>query len=333
MKNILIVLSILFLTACQQKNNKKFFQGDALGTTYHITFFSDNELNWDKGLDSIFEHVNKSLSTYLPNSDISKINKGDTTVQVDEMFKDVFLLSKDIFKSTDGYFDPTVGNLVNAYGFGAENLNHITAKKLDSLFSLVGFQNYKLTPDNRIEKQLANSYLEFNSIAKGYTVDRLAVYLENNGVNNYLVELGGELRVNGKNTDRNQAWRVGLDNPYQDELNREIIAVLEMKNQGLATSGNYRKFRVDSLTGEKFVHTINPKTGKAEKSNVLSASVLAKTCGEADAYATAFMAMGIDKAKEVLENEKAIDAYLIFTENDSTKVFVTNNFQKQLMPN
>ncbi|WP_234971588.1 FAD:protein FMN transferase [Mesonia phycicola] len=333
MYKFLFFLLVICLFGCNSKQTikTKYFEGNALGTTYHIKFFSEEEVNWEKGLDSIYEVVNKSMSTYLPNSDISKINKGDTTIVVDNMFKEVFLLSKEINKSTSGYFDPTVGNLVNAYGFGAEELNYLSDKELDSLFVLVGIDKMELSEDNRLKKENINSYIEFNAVAKGYTIDRLAIFLENNNVDNYLIELGGELRVKGINKEKKQAWRVGLDNPYQTELKREITAILELKNEALATSGNYRKFRQDSITGQRFVHTINPLTGKAEKSNILSASVLATTCAEADAYATAFMAMGLEKSKLVIENLTGIDAYLIYTENDSTKVYSTAKFKKQLV--
>jgi thiamine biosynthesis lipoprotein len=326
-----IILIVLFV-GCESssKINKQFLEGNALGTTYHITFFSEKDIVWEKGFDSIFEAVNKSMSTYLPNSDISKINKGNTRVQVDNMFKDVFLLSKEIYTNTNGYFDPTVGNLVNAYGFGAEQLTNISEEKLDSLFQLVGFHNFKLTANNEVEKKFNNSYIEFNAIAKGYTVDRIASYLEKNKVKNYLIEIGGELRVSGKNKEKNQAWRVGLDDPFQSDKKRKVTAVLELNNQSLATSGNYRKFKIDSLTGERFVHTINPKTGNATKSNILSASVLAHTCAEADAYATAFMAMGLEKSKKVMA-ETGIGAYLIYAENDSTKIYSSAKFKEQLL--
>jgi len=326
-----LILFVL-IVGCESssKKNNQYLEGNALGTTYHVKFFSEKEIAWEKGFDSIFDAVNKSMSTYVPDSDISKINNGDASVQIDEMFKDVFLLSKEIYKETDGYFDPTVGNLVNAYGFGAEKLTDISEEKLDSLFRLVGFQNFNLTANNEVEKKFSNSYLEFNAIAKGYTVDRIAVYLNNNGVKNYLVEIGGELRVSGINAEKKQSWRVGLDNPFQSDKEREITAILELKNQSLATSGNYRKFKIDSLTGKRFVHTINPKTGEATKSNLLSASVLAPTCAEADAYATAFMAMGLEKSKNIIE-ETGIEAYLIYAENDSTKIYSSAKFKEQLL--
>ena len=334
MKKLLFLLCVLIIAACEsQQTEPKFIEGNALGTTYHITYFDEDNINYEQGLDSIFEAINRSMSTYLPNSDISKINKGDNSVQVDHMFEEVFTLSKEIHASTNGYFDPTVGNLVNAYGFGAEDLNRISKYELDSLFQLVGLENFKLTENHLIQKKYDESYIEFNAIAKGYTVDRLAVYLENHGIDNYLVELGGELRAKGKNINKDKTWRVGLDDPYQSNDSREITAILELSNQALATSGNYRKFRIDSITGEKFVHTINPKSGKAEKSNILSASVLAETCAEADAYATGFMAMGLENAKNVLNDVDRVEAYLIYIENDSTKVFVTKNFKKQLIKN
>lgn len=332
-KYLLVGLAIFNFISCQNKPSlqSEYVEGNALGTSYHINFYSEKSENWEQGFDSIFEVVNKSMSTYLPNSDISKINKGNKDVEVDQMFREVFDLSKEIYANTDGYFDPTVGNLVNAYGFGAEELNELTEKDLDSLVSLVGFKDFYLTEENQVKKPHKNSYLEFNAIAKGYTVDRLAIYLESQGVENYLVELGGELRAKGINLTKDKSWKVGLDDPYQEDGTREIIAILELNDRALATSGNYRKFRIDSVTGQKFVHTINPKTGKAERSNILSASVLAETCAEADAYATGFMAMGLEKSKKVLQDLDRVEAYLIYTENDSTKIFTTPKFNESLV--
>jgi len=173
--------------------------------------------------------------------------------------------------------------------------------------------------------------LDFNAIAKGYTLDVIAEYLDSKNVENYLIELGGELVAKGRNLDRDSDWLVAIDNPEQTEAERILQTVLALKNRAMATSGNYRKYRLDSLSGKRFVHTINPLTGKAEKSNLLSASVLAENCMLADAYATAFMALGYEKSLEVLEKLDKVDVYFIYADKEeSIKTFASKGFQKAL---
>ena len=303
----------------------KYVSGEALGTTYHIKYFSEDNFDASTKVDSIFKAINLSMSTYQQDSDISKINHGDTSVVVDDMFKEVYELSEIISRNTKGYFDPTVGNIVNAYGFGGEKVEiKLDSVKIDSMMTYVGMDKIALTSENRIKKSSPNVYLEFNSIAKGYTVDRLGIMLEKAGVNNYLVELGGELRARGKNIDSQKNWRVGIDNPQTKD--RSFSTVISLKNVAMATSGNYRKFRLDSLTGKRYVHTINPLTGYSYKSDILSASVLANTCAEADAYATAFMAMGYSKALVVLEEIPGIEVYFIYDEAGTVKTYASKGF-------
>ncbi|MCM4154795.1 FAD:protein FMN transferase [Gramella sp. AN32] len=332
MKYYIFFFSALFLFSCNPKNGLgQVYTGEALGTTYNIQFFSEGPLeNFESSLDSIFSVINHSLSTYTTKSDISKINRGDTLVVVDDHFRKVFEASKDVYNKSQGYFDPTVGILVNAYGFGpGKPIKQLDRPVLDSLQQLVGFNNIELSTDNTIQKKDAMIYLDFNAIAKGYTIDVIADFLESNDVDNYLVELGGELRAKGKNLDKDANWVVGIDDPMQQEGDRVLKATLELNNSAMATSGNYRKFREDSLTGQKFVHTINPLTGKAEKSNLLSASVLAETCMMADGYATAFMAMGFESSRDLAE-KLDIQVYLVYSsENGQVKIYNSPGFKYQ----
>ncbi|CAM4163374.1 FAD:protein FMN transferase [Gillisia limnaea] len=332
---LLVVVSFLVVafTGCEKKGpNEQIFTGTALGTTYQLKFFHPEELNLAAGLDSIFGVINNSMSTYQEDSDISKINLGSTGIKVDENFKEVFRYSEKIYKESDGYFDPTVGNLVNAYGFGPDkNLDSLSSSEIDSILQYVGFNKLELTLDNTIEKQLPGVYIDFNAIAKGYTVDVIARYLNSRNVEDYLIELGGELVAKGINQGRQQPWVVAIDNPLQTEGNRTLQATLNLKNRAMATSGNYRKFRIDSVTGERFVHTINPLSGKPEKSNLLSVSVLAENCALADGYATAFMAMGFEKSKEMLNNLEDVDVYFIYTEADEdVNVYTSQGFKDAL---
>ena len=334
-KSFLLLLTLSLLLSCNSKTevNSHEYTGEALGTTYMVHYFSEKDLKFENSLDSILGEINNSMSTYIAESDISKINRGDTTVKVDDHFFKVFNASQRVFKETDGFFDPTVGVLVNAYGFGpGKPLKEIDSIKLDSLKKLVGLDKINLKSDRTLEKEDPNIYLDFNAIAKGYTIDVIANYLESKEVSNYLIELGGELRAKGKNLESDKGWIVGIDAPKQYQVKRDLQAKLELTNAAMATSGNYRKFRIDSLSGRKYVHTVNPKTGEAERSNLLSASVLAENCMLADAYATAFMALGLERTKQTLQNLDKVEVYILYSDEEGKmEIFSTPGFQKQLL--
>lgn len=334
MKRILILLLVSVMFSCDQKPIvHDYFEGDAFGTSYHIQLYSNNQVDLKKGIDSVIAAVNQSLSTYIPDSDISKINRGDSTVIVDSIFREVFELSAEVNRKTKGYFDPTIGVLRNAYGFGDINpLQNIDQKTLDSLMQYVGFQKVELKKDGTIRKEFPQIYFDFNAVAKGSGIDCIGRYLESKGISDYLIELGGEILAKGKNLNTNQLWTVGIETPESDLENRSFDASVMLKNIGMASSGNYRKFRIDSITGKKYVHTLNPFTGSAEMSDITSATVIAPTCGEADAYATSFMALGIEKSKELLKNLPKVEAYLTYTDSTSHhNIFITDGF-KEMMP-
>ncbi|WP_418645970.1 FAD:protein FMN transferase [Tenacibaculum insulae] len=323
-KKVLFITSfvVIFFTACGQKNklNETKLEGLVFGTTYHITYLDAK--NHQKPIDSLFYLVNKSLSTYMPTSDISKINKGDSTVVIDDLFLEVFQKSKRIYKETNGYFDPTVCNLVNAWGFGYKR----EKKDLDSLavhnlMQQVGLDKVILK-GRKIQKEFKTSCLDFNSIAKGYGIDVVGRFLESKNIENYLVEIGGEIRARGK-SKRNKNWKVAIDDPNSDGT-RSVSRYIELDNQSMASSGNYRKFRI-GVNGQKYVHTINPKTGFATESNLLSATVYGKVdCADVDAYATAFMAMGLEKTKEFLVNHSQLKVVLLFFDEKGTLKMFSN---------
>lgn len=301
--------------------------GSALGTSYNITYLADRELDFQNEIDSVFTVVNQSMSTYLPESDISKINQGDSTIVVDAMFKDVFELSYKVFERTNGYFDPTVGVLVNAWGFGPGNQILLDSARVDSLLNYVGFDKVSITSANTVHKLSPNIYFDFNAIAKGYAIDRLAAMLNAKGITDYLIEVGGEIVAKGENRISEKKWTIGVDDP-QSENRSEPKILLQLKDKALASSGNYRKFRIDSITGKKYVHTINPKTGYTKTSNVLGATVIANTCAEADAFATAFMAMDLDDSIKLLVKQQGMDAYIIYLDkNGETTEFMTRGFE------
>jgi|SRR5690554_269959 len=333
MRLIGVLLTLIALSACSDKKPTAIYnQGHAFGTTYFIQYYSAEDKNLKPGIDSVIAAINHSVSTYIPDSDISRINRGDSTVVVDEYFKEAFQISARIHKETDGYFDPTVGVLRNAYGFGEDKpLARIDSLVLDSLMDYVGFNKVKITENDLIYKEFPQIYFDFNAVAKGSGLDHIGDYLESEGIENYLIELGGEILAKGENIGKGKKWVVGIETPDSDLDNRSYEATVQLKNEGLAASGNYRKFRIDSVTGIKYVHTINPLTGSAEKSDVTSATVIAPTCGEADAYATSFMAMGFERSVALLNKLRNVDAYLTYTdENGADKVYITTAFKQRM---
>ena len=325
LKKYSFLLLLLAIASCQTQDKMQRFQGDALGTSFNVRYFdtAPSERVSDS-IDAVFLRMNQSMSTYWPNAIISKVNR-DEPVTTDADFKKVFQTAKDIWQQTDGYFDPTVGALVNAYGFGpAKSLEQIDQATIDSLLKITGFDKVSLLPDGTIKKTHKNSYLDFNAIAKGYAVDALASMLQSLGYTQFLVEVGGELFASGLHPEKEKPWRVAIDHPKQDTA-RTFIATLPLQNQGLASSGNYRKFRMDA-SGKRYVHTVNPKTGETVQSNVLSTSVLAPSTMLADAYATALMAMPYEQGKTLISNLSAIEAMWVLAVNDSVKVVATPGF-------
>ena len=307
--------------------------GGALGTSYSLIYLTPKPLDLQKEIDSVFAAVNRSLSTYIPSSDISKINAGDTGIVVDDMFREVFELSKKVYEVTDGYFDPTVGALVNAWGFGPGQQRVMDSLQVQDLLAHVGFDKVSLNADNTIAMADTNVYFDFNAIAKGYAIDRLARLLDANGVQNYLLEVGGELVSKGENRIKNKPWVVGIDDP-QLENERKLKITIYLKNKALASSGNYRHFRIDSVTGKKYVHTIDPKTGFTKNSNTLAATILADNCATADAYATAFMAMDLDDSLKLLTAQQELEAYIVYLdEKGESQEFMTPGFEKIMVEN
>ena len=329
LKKYSFLLLLLAIASCQTQDKMQRFQGDALGTSYNVRYFdtAPSERVSDS-IDAVFLRMNQSMSTYWPNAIISKVNR-DEPVTTDADFKKVFQTAKDIWQQTDGYFVPRVGALVNAYGFGpAKSLEQIDQATIDSLLKITGFDKVSLLPDGTIKKTHKNSYLDFNAIAKGYAVDALASMLQSLGYTQFLVEVGGELFASGLHPEKEKPWRVAIDHPKQDTA-RTFIATLPLQNQGLASSGNYRKFRMDA-SGKRYVHTVNPKTGETVQSNVLSTSVLAPSTMLADAYATALMAMPYEQGKTLISNLSAIEAMWVLAVNDSVQVVATPGFTYDL---
>ena len=334
MKVFYLILALFIMVSCTTKEPKlRILQGTAFGTTYTIQYYSEKEFDAEKGIDSVIYAINKSVSTYMPNSDISKINRGDTTIVVDAIFKEVFRISEAVYTNSQGYFDPTIGVLRNAYGFGdIQPVKNIDAKVLDSLLQYVGFRKVSISAEGKVSKEHPGIYFDFNAVAKGYGIDCLGHYLETDGVTNYLIELGGELLAKGTNLGKQTSWVVGVENANSDLENRTYKSKVKLEDRAMASSGNYRKFRIDSVSGKKYVHTLNPLTGSAEQSDLTSATVIANSCGVADAYATALMALGFEKSKELLNSTSGIEAYITYVDVSTTeRIYVTDGFQKLIV--
>ncbi|WP_454953883.1 FAD:protein FMN transferase [Capnocytophaga gingivalis] len=334
MKYLYTLCIAVLVTACgtTPKENIYYIKGEAQGTTYGITYIAKAPVE-KAAIDSILQIIDLSMSTYIDNSLISRINKGEN-LPIDPHFEKVFSASFDIYLQSKGAFDPSIGQLINAWGFGKkENHTPPTQKQIDSLLSLTGMDkvHYIDTPRGAfIKKDNPNIQLNFNAIAQGYTSDVIADYFLSKQISNFIVEVGGELVIHGRNTLKNKPWRIGIDNPLQKpDEDREIVATVELTDCGLATSGNYRKLWTDSISGQKYVHTINPKTGRPQPSNLLSATVIAPSAMLADGYATTLMALGgIEKAKDFLAQHKELKAVLLYSDEahkGQIQKYVTEN--------
>ena len=307
---LLIVGTVLIIRQQQaipyQKNADFIF-----GTTYHITYQCDS--NMAAGIKAELLKVDQSLSPFNENSIITAVNQ-NKAVQLDSMFLDVYNLAVQISDETDGAFDITVAPLVNAWGFGFKNSALPSSYQVDSLRQIVGYQKVSLE-NGHIKKKDPRIMLDCSAIAKGYGCDVIAKFLRSRGVKNFMVEIGGEIVTSGLNPDR-LPWKVGVTKPSDDSLStsHELQTVLNVTDMAMATSGNYRNFYYKG--GKKYAHTIDPKTGFPVQHNILSATVIAKSCAEADAYATSFMVMGLEKAQKVMERRPELMAYIIYSDQN-----------------
>ena len=314
MRSLMLTIYLLMALGCAPKEELRVFYGNAFGTTYAIKSYSSIEAALlQSQVDSLIAQVNASISTYDPQSIISRINLGESGIVADDYFREVLSLSLEVNEATYGFFDPTVGGIGNALGFGPKGLSNIPDNRvLDSLCQFVGLNLVSINPDKGTIEIPQGVYLDFNAIGKGYGLDVIGRHLEQKGVTHYLIEIGGEIRALGQNKAKGKPWIIGIESPEVPQDERSIDKVIALQNQSLASSGNYRKFRIDTATGRKFVHTINPLTCRAEENAITSASVWAATCAEADAYATAIMAMGLDRVKTFIRERPDLSIYYTY---------------------
>ena len=300
--------------------------GQIFGTTYHITYQSNKDLH--REILQRLQLVDQTFSTFNDESIISKINRNEP-VKLNQMFIEVFDLAKTVSKDTHGAFDITVAPLVNVWGFGFKSGTPPTKAVIDSLRQLTGYEKVKLI-GSKVRKQDPRIMLDCSAIAKGYGSDVVAQYLRSRDVENFMIEIGGEIVVQG-NSDKRLPWKIGVTKPTDDstQTNNELQTVLNVSNTAMATSGNYRRFYYKN--GKKYAHTIDPKTGYPVQHNILSATVLANTCAKADAYATSFMVLGLEKTQQVLQHHPDLMVYLIYADGQGkNKVWYSPSLKKAI---
>lgn len=319
---ILISIVLLFcLISCTSKPEYKVIEGQAQGTTFRINYEDSYQKDLSMPIDSIFKMIDKSMSLWDSTSLISKVNNNLSYETLDTHFIKVFKAAEITSLSTNGYFDISVGPLVKAWGFSIKKgLPAPNESQIDSLKKLIGFEKVKMV-ENKIVKLNPQSQIDFNAIAQGYTVDVIADFLMSKGIVNYLVEVGGEVRGKGKNKE-GLTWKVGIEKP-QDE--RAIQVVVKLDGKSLATSGSYRKFF--EKDGKKYSHAIDPHTGFPVTHNLLSISVIAENCMKADAFATAFLVMGLEKTKQLAKKEN-LDYFAIYEDSGEIKTSASENFNQ-----
>ncbi len=316
----------IILIFCFKPSRKEWIKqaGVVWNTEYHITYLSTKNLA--DSIDATFRRVELSVSPFNKASLITSINENKTD-SLDEALKTIYLKSVEINKESDGAFDPTLSPIINAWGFGYKSGTMPTDGDIDSMLQFVGIQKSQLK-GNRLIKNDMRTTFNFSAIAKGFGCDEIGRTLERNGVEDYLVEVGGEIVAKGSNP-QNDKWHVSIDKPIisDGDIVHESAEIIAISNQSVATSGNYRNYKEDSL-GNRYAHIIDPKTGHPTTTDILSATVIATDCMSADAYATTLMVLGLDKAKDLLAKHPEISAMLITSQNGKMSFWHSDNYPK-----
>ncbi len=323
------IFLLVVLAACTPRPEPVKVVGNAQGTYYSITYFDQQNRNFNRAFDSLLDAFDQSVSLWVPQSVLSRINNNDTAVIADKWFIDNFNLSQQVAKATDGAFDCTVEPLVSAWGFGFDESSQVDSVMVDSLMQFVGYKKVKLE-DGKIIKTDSRLKIDFNAIAQGYSVDVIATFLEGKGIKNYLIDVGGEVKAKGEKPE-GLPWRVGIEKPAEHkEDDRVLKAVIGLHNKSVATSGSYRKYY--EKDGLRYSHTIDPVTGFPVMHTLLSVSVVMDNTALADAYATSFMVMGFEKAKQYVEADSTMEAFFIYSDSTGkNKTYGTKGFNKLIL--
>lgn len=312
-----MLIAILAFYGCIQDNHFRENKGPVFGTYYSVVY--DSNEDYGTSFDSIFNEINNAISSYRINSEISRFNSSGYIQKPFPIFFQQLQSAKYYHKITNGAFEPTLMPLIEAWGFGLEKRKTVNSTQIDSLLKLVSFSKNIFFSKDIVKSERNGTKLDLSALGEGYTLNCIANFLDNKNIQNYKVEIGGELKCKGTNT-KGAIWKIGIANPYYDlgTSSEQMMGMLELKNTSLSTSGSYRKFYVDDL-GKKRAHIIDPKTGYPVSHGLLSVSIKCKDAEKADALATACMVMGTIRAKEFIEKNKDIEGYLIY-ENDHKKI-------------
>ncbi|OEK05823.1 FAD:protein FMN transferase [Roseivirga misakiensis] len=328
---LLVLMIAIFVVWKYREGQPKevYVKGITMGTIgYNIKYLDAKNRSFKKEIDSLLRDFNQSLSTYIPDSEISTFNQTGEVSFNSPYFYQVLEASRQVFKASEGAFDPTIGLLIDAWGFGDGKTLILDSAKVDSLKSLVGFEKIAFD-QNGAKKMIPEVKLNFSAIAKGQAIDVVADWLASVGINNYMVEIGGEVRAKGRNLE-GTIWKIGIEVP--DETRRgNLFDAIYLDDKGLAASGNYRNFRVLD-NGEKVAHTINPVTGFPKMQTLLSAIVLAPSCMLADGYATACMVLGLEESISLIESDPSLEAYFIYAdENEDLVTYVSPGLKEKIV--
>lgn len=313
-KTFLFLLTCCFLTGCNTVEKQQFF-GTTQGSYYSIIYFDEQNRNFSSDFDSIFKEIENTLSLWDENSMIRKVNRNED-VELNQIFIDNFNYAMEAAELTDGLFDPTVGPLVSAWGFHYKEGMEMTPAIVDSLRQLVDYRKVKIE-DGRVVKANPNMTLDFNAVAQGYTTDMIGEFLLSNNVNNFLVDVGGEIMARGSKPN-DEPWKVGIEKPAATKDSERIVQeIVELNNQSIVTSGNYRKYV--EKNGKRYSHSLNPKTGYPSENNLLSATVICDNTAWADCLASICMVVGMENAMEILETQENVKAYFIYLDGNEVK--------------
>jgi len=323
---LILVMSLMILYSCNQKtSNYPVYQkitGITMGViSYNIIYADTKDQQIQIGVDSLLNGLNNSLSTYVSDSEISELNDSGNLKYRSGFFLPMLKTSKEVYQITSGAFDPTVGPLVNLWGFGpGKDIEIPDSSRVKEALAKVGFN--KVMFNDQGAQAVPGTSLDFSAIAKGYAVDEVAKFLESKSISNYFVEIGGEVVCHGVNKEK-QLWKTGIYDPrINDSPTHQVAAIVNVKDMAIATSGNYRNFYIRD--GKKYAHTISPFTGFPVQHSLLSASVFSKSCTTADAYATAFMVLGIDKSIRLVEANSELEAHLIYADENGQLLTYTS---------
>ena len=327
---IFVLLGLFTFFSCAKEKQPEFktYEGEIFGTYYRIQV-GDLEQDFQAKFDSVFSLINQASNSYIQESEVSSFNNTGNLTNPSFTFRDMMDSSMKYHRLSEGFFEPTLFPLLKAWGFSFEARESMDSVKVADLKKLVGFESMIVTSDSGFVAFQDGVKLDITGIGEGYAIDKLVEVLENEGVTNYMVEIGGEMKAKGKNP-RGTTWTIGIEDPTQAELgiSSSMLAKVELNGRGISSSGNYRKFYVDEQ-GNRRPHIIDPLTGFPVSHSMVSVSVLASSATEADALATAFMAMGPEKAKQLAEKLPGVEAMFVIGGKGKLEMEFTSGFPRQ----